>query len=95
MAYFISMKANKKKASQVNQDVDEVLKKMGAKMKKLRKDLGYENSDDFAYDSGINRSQYGKYEAGSQDMRVSSLIKAINGLGITIEEFFGSGLEEK
>jgi transcriptional regulator with XRE-family HTH domain len=95
MAYFISMKGNKKKASQINEDVDEVLKKMGAKMKKLRKDLGYENSDDFAYDSGINRSQYGKYEAGSQDMRISSLIKAINSLGLTMEDFFKGGLEEK
>lgn len=87
------MKVSKKKGIPVDQDSEEILKKMGAKMKRLRKDLGYENSDDFAYDNGINRSQYGKYEAGSQDMRVSSLLKAINSLGMTIEEFFSEGLE--
>jgi transcriptional regulator with XRE-family HTH domain len=87
------MKASKKKASAINQDTDEVLKKIGAKMKRLRKEMGYENSDDFSYDKGINRSQYGKYEAGSQDMRVSSLIKAINSLGVTVEDFFADGLD--
>lgn len=86
------MKGSKKKAGSVSQDPDEVLKKIGAKMKRLRKEMGYENSDDFSYDNGINRSQYGKYEAGSQDMRVSSLIRAINSLGVTVEEFFGEGL---
>jgi transcriptional regulator with XRE-family HTH domain len=82
------MKTTKKKAAAINQDPKEFLKKVGAKMKRLRKEMGYENSDDFAYDNGINRSQYGKYEAGSQDMRVSSLVKAVNGLGMTMEEFF-------
>jgi len=62
-------------------------------MAKVRKDIGYSNGDDFAYDKGVNRSQYGKYEAGSQDMRFSTLIKTINKLGLTIEEFFGQGLE--
>jgi hypothetical protein len=86
------MKANKKRR-QVTEDPNEVLKKMGDKMKLIRKSMGYENSDDFAYDSELNRSQYGKYEAGSQDMRISSLLKAINGLGLTIEEFFSDGLK--
>jgi transcriptional regulator with XRE-family HTH domain len=87
------MKATKKKTSTINQDPEEFLKKMGAKMKRLRKEIGYENSDDFAYDNGINRSQFGKYEAGSQDMRISSLLKAVNGLGMTLEDFFAGGLE--
>jgi transcriptional regulator with XRE-family HTH domain len=69
-----------------------VLKKIGAKLKKLRKEKGYKNSDDFAYDNEINRSQYGKYEAGAQDMRMSSLLKTINRMGLTLEEFFKEGL---
>lgn len=85
------MKSTKRKAA-IDQDPVEFLKKMGAKMKRLRKEMGYENSDDFAYDNGINRSQYGKYEAGSQDMRISSLMKAVNGLGMTMEEFFADGI---
>ena len=77
-----------KKANSVNQNPREVLKKVGSKMARVRKENGFTNGDDFAYDKGINRSQYGKYEAGSQDMRLSTLIKTINKLGLTIEEFF-------
>jgi transcriptional regulator with XRE-family HTH domain len=88
------MRGNKKKVSLLSQDPDEMLVKIGAKMRKVRKDMGYDNGDDFSYDAGINRSQYGKYEAGSQDMRLSSLLKTINSLGLTLEEFFAGGLGE-
>ena len=88
------MKAARKHVKVV-QNPKVTLKKIGTKLKKLRKENGYLNSDDFAYDNEINRSQYGKYEAGAQDMRISSLLKAVNSLGLTIEEFFRDGLEEK
>jgi len=81
-----------RKSTSEKQDPEEIVKKIGKKMAMLRKELGYTNSDAFAYDQGINRSQYGKYEAGSQDMRVTTLIKMINKLGLTVEEFFGRGL---
>lgn len=81
-----------KKPSSIEQDPGEIVRKTGKKMAALRKELGYKNSDDFAYDKGVNRSQYGKYEAGSQDMRITSLVKMVNKLGLTIEEFFGKGL---
>jgi transcriptional regulator with XRE-family HTH domain len=77
-----------KKANSVNQNPKVVLKSIGSKMVKIRKELGYSNGDDFAYDKGINRSQYGKYEAGSQDMRLSTLVGVVNKLGLTLEEFF-------
>lgn len=95
MAYFIFMKVTKKKTDAVNQDSAELLKLIGKKLMKRRKELGYKNGDDFAYDSGINRSQYGKYEAGSQDMRLSTLAKTVNSLGLTIEEFFSEGSNSK
>lgn len=82
-----------KKAKVIKEDPDEILKKVGVKMARIRKELGYKNGDYFAYDKGINRSQYGKYEAGSQDMRFSTLIRTINLLGLTVEEFFSQGLE--
>jgi DNA-binding XRE family transcriptional regulator len=83
-----------KKSNSVEQDPEELVKKVGKKMAQLRKELGYKNSDDFAYDKGVNRSQYGKYEAGSQDMRLTTLLKMINKLGLTIEDFFGRGLDK-
>jgi len=64
------------------------LKKIGERLKKIRKDKGYSSPDKFAYEHDINRSQYGKYEAGSEDFRLSSLIKVLNKLGMTLEEFF-------
>ena len=82
-----------KKAVKVEEDPRDVLKKIGKKLKSIRKENGYENSDDFAYDHEINRSQYGKYEAGAQDMCISSLLKTINSMGLTIEEFFKNGLD--
>jgi hypothetical protein len=82
-----------KKPVNVAENPEQVLRKIGAKLKKLRKEKGYQNSDDFAYDNEINRSQYGKYEAGAQDMRVSSLVKTINRMGLSIEEFFKDGLD--
>ena len=86
------MKGTKKKEN-VAQAPKETLKKIGRKLTRLRKASGYKNSDDFAYDNEINRSQYGKYEAGVKDMRISSLMKTVNSLGITIEEFFKDGLD--
>jgi transcriptional regulator with XRE-family HTH domain len=82
-----------KKANLVNQSTKDVLKNIGKRMAKVRKELGYSNGDDFAYDRGINRSQYGKYEAGSQDMRLSTLVKVANKLGLTVEEFFSQGIK--
>lgn len=82
-----------KKSVKVAENPSAVLRKIGAKLKKLRKDKGYKNSDAFAYDNEVNRSQYGKYEAGAQDMRISSLVRTINSMGLTLEEFFKDGLD--
>lgn len=88
LAYFISMKGLKKKLESGKQDSKELLKVIGKRLAKKRKELGYNNSDDFAYESGLNRSQYGKYEAGSQDIRITTLIKILRVLEMSIEELF-------
>lgn len=92
MFYFIPMKGTQKQVNVVEKP-KVTLKKIGEKLKKLRKKAGYQNGDDFAYDNEINRSQYGKYETGAQDMRISSLIKTVNSMGLTLEEFFRDGLD--
>jgi len=80
----------KKDTNPANTEIDtkEELKKIGERLRKIRKEKGYSSPDKFAYEHNINRSQYGKYEAGSEDLRISSLIKVLNKLGLTIEEFF-------
>jgi transcriptional regulator with XRE-family HTH domain len=82
-----------KKESRVTQDPKATLKKIGKKLKKLREAKGYKSSEAFTYDHDISRPQYGKYEAGAQDMRISTLLKTVNLLGVTLEEFFRDGLE--
>ncbi|MFD2164525.1 helix-turn-helix domain-containing protein [Paradesertivirga mongoliensis] len=80
----------KKEIHPENTEVEpkEELKKIGERLRKIRKEKGYSSPDKFAYEHGINRSQYGKYEAGSEDLRISSLIKVLNKLGVTLSEFF-------
>lgn len=64
------------------------IRKIGLRLRGIRKDLGFGNSDDFANEFGLNRSQYGKYEAGSEDLRISSLIKILDKLDLNISDFF-------
>lgn len=70
----------------------EYLDKLGARIKHLRKAKGYTNYEYFAYDLGISRAQYGKYEA-SANMKFNTLLKIIHGLGISVEEFFSEGFD--
>ena len=58
-------------------DKDKVfIQKLSKRIKQLRINKGYTSYEYFAYDHGISRSQYGRYEKG-EDLRVSSLIKLI------------------
>lgn len=66
--------------------------KVGNRIKELRKKKGYKNQEHFAWDKGLSRSQYGKYENGA-DMRISSLEKVLLALEITPKEFFAEGFD--
>lgn len=68
------------------------LEQLGNRIKELRIKKGFTNSEFFAYENEINRSQYGKYERG-EDMRVSSLFKIVEAHGITLKEFFNEGFD--
>lgn len=56
-------------------------------MKEIRKAKGYKNYELFAYEKGIPRAQYGRYERGS-DLKLSNLLKVLDGFDMTLEEFF-------
>ncbi|WP_316795323.1 hypothetical protein [Pedobacter agri] len=64
------------------------LKKIGLRLKGIRKGLGFSNSDKFAHHYELDRAQYGKYETGSQDLRVSSLIKILDKIEYKLSDFF-------
>lgn len=70
----------------------ENLKKLGKRIKELRKAKGFKNNDMFAFTHGISRSQYNRYENG-EDLRFSTLLKLIHIHEMTLDEFFQAGFE--
>ena len=64
------------------------LKKIGLRLKEIRKGLGFSNSNKFAHQYELDRAQYGKYETGSQDLRISSLVKILDKIGYKLSDFF-------
>lgn len=71
---------------------DQELLKLGDRIKKLRIKKGYTSYEIFAFENGINRAQFGRYERG-EDLRYSSLLKVCDALGVTIKEFFSDGFD--
>lgn len=64
-----------------------VLKQIGERLKKIRKEAGYSNYEYFAYEHNISRPQYGKYEAGA-NIQLNTLIRILKHLNVSMEEFF-------
>lgn len=69
------------------------LMKLGKRLKELRKEKGYTNHFDFAYDHGINPAQYGKYESGRGNITWLKLMELIAALDVSVAEFFSEGFE--
>ncbi|MFV0573767.1 MAG: helix-turn-helix domain-containing protein [Xanthomarina gelatinilytica] len=46
----------------------------------------------FAFDNGISRAQYGRYEKGS-DLRFSSILKILKAMDISVKDFFSEGFD--
>lgn len=66
---------------------DQALRKVSARLKEVRKEQGYSSYEHFAIQMDIARSLYAKYEAGS-DMKVSTLIRIVQGMGMKLSDFF-------
>jgi transcriptional regulator with XRE-family HTH domain len=63
---------------------------LGERLKYFRKLKGYTNYEHFAYDLGISRSQYGKYEKGG-NIKFSTLCRILEFLDVSLKEFFENG----
>ena len=63
------------------------LNQLGDRLRYYRKLKGYSNYEHLAYDIGISRSQYGKYENGG-NIKFNTLFKILNFLNVTLNEFF-------
>ena len=74
-------------------NTDHRLMKLGQRIKQLRKEKGYTSYEKFAIQNDISRMQYWRYEKGGEDMRISSLFKIVDALGMTLDEFFAEGFD--
>ena len=66
------------------------LKQLGDRLRFFRKQSGYTNYEHLAYDLGISRSQYGKYENGG-NIKFTTLCKILEHLNVSLKEFFAEG----
>lgn len=65
----------------------DTFQRIGARLKQLRIQKGYTNYENFAFENGLSRANYGKYENG-KSMTVATLIKIVECHNLTLEEFF-------
>jgi len=68
------------------------IKKLANRIKSLRIKKGYSSYETFAFEIGIHRAQYGRYENGT-DIQYTSLVKIANAFNMSLEEFFSEGFE--
>jgi len=84
----------RRKASLGHFDHEIFLKNLSKRIKSVRKQKGFNSYELFSYDIEISRTGMAKYESGNfDDIRMRTLLKIIDGLGMTPKEFFSEGFE--
>lgn len=81
------------KNEEESENIQEVLKLVGARIRYLREGKGERNYEKFAFKHDLNRTQLWRYENG-EDLYFSSLLKVLAALDITLAEFFGEGFDQ-
>lgn len=71
-----------------------ILNQLGERLRYFRKLKGYTNYEHLAYDVGISRSQYGKYENGG-NIKFTTLYKILSFLNVSLNQFFSDGFNEE
>ena len=79
--------------NQLSKDEQKMLRLLGDRIRELRIEKGFTNYEHFAYENNISRTQYGKYETGS-NLQILTLHKLLKGFDISIEEFFSEGFKD-
>jgi len=73
-----------------NDFINVQLEKIDDRLRELRKEKGYSNYELFAFDNEIARAKYGRY---GEDLRISSLIKVLKALDISLNDFFNENFK--
>lgn len=84
----------RKKAELGHFDHDRFLNQLSKRIATIRKKKGFRSAELFAYDIEISRVGMSKYESGAfYDVRMRTLLKIIDGFGMTPKEFFSEGFD--
>ncbi|MEE4196570.1 MAG: helix-turn-helix transcriptional regulator [Bacteroidales bacterium] len=67
---------------------EEILKKIGDKLRELRIQKGYSSYETFAFDNDLPRMQYWRIEKGETNVTIKSLLKILNIHNTTLKDFF-------
>jgi transcriptional regulator with XRE-family HTH domain len=86
-------KRKSKGSASLLDEQERIAKRIGERLKALRLEKGFSSYEKFAFENDIDRAQYGRYERGG-DMRISTLVKILLALDVSIEDFFGEGFED-
>jgi DNA-binding Xre family transcriptional regulator len=82
----------RKKATLGHFNHDAFLNNISKRIKSVRKSKGFKSYELFSYDIEISRAGMAKYESGNfVDIRMRTLLKIIDGLEMTPQEFFEEG----
>lgn len=71
-------------------ELEEFYKKVGKRLAELRKKAGYSNQETFAYEAGIARGQYSRYEVGA-NITLETIYKILKFHKVSFEDFFKEG----
>lgn len=71
-----------------------ITKLMGVRIKELRAQTGL-SQESFANKIDMARTYFAEVETGKRNISLRNLLKIVNGLGVTLEEFFDSELFEQ
>lgn len=86
--------ATKKKERSLKNEKEKLLKQIGARIKQVRLEKGHTSYEKLAITNDIDRSQFGNYERGEVDLQISSLLRVLIALDVTVAEFFSKGFDD-
>jgi transcriptional regulator with XRE-family HTH domain len=81
-----------RKPKNLDPNAEEMLRRLGLRMKAIRLQKGHDNYEKFAMENDISRAQYWRYERG-KDLNFSTLVRVVKALDVSLAEFFSEGFE--
>ena len=69
-------------------DIIELQKRIGKKLRSIREAKGIKNYEKFAIQKEFSRSHYWNIENGDVNLTLKTLVRILNSLDVKVEDFF-------